>query len=54
VQRDITLAKSAYFSNKIEDNRFEPKKLWQSLKTLGYENGKNDTSNAVLNIENEV
>ena len=54
VQRDIKLAKSAYFTNKIEDNRFEPKKLWQSLKTLGYENGKNDTSNAVLNIENEV
>jgi len=54
VQRDIKLAKSAYFSNKIEDNRFEPKKLWQSLKTLGYKNGKNDNSNVVLNIENEV
>jgi len=40
VQRDIKLAKSAYISNKIEDNRFEPKKLWKSLKTLGYKIGK--------------
>ena len=54
MQSDIKLAKSAYFSNKIEDNRFEPKKLWQMLKTLGNKNGKNDNSNVVLHIKNEV
>lgn len=26
---------SDFFSNKIDDSKFEPKKLWQSLTSLG-------------------
>ena len=40
VQRELKSAKSEYFSNKIEENKFDSKKLWQSLKSLGYKNPK--------------
>ena len=32
VNRYISLAKADYFLNKVEENRFDSKKLWQQLK----------------------
>ena len=45
---------SEYFSTKIEENKFEPKKLWQSLKYLCYNNTKIDSQNIVLSVDNEI
>ena len=53
VQRNIRTAKSEYLSNKIEENKNEPKNLWQQLKNLGYKNSKKDSSNVVLTINDE-
>ena len=53
VQRKIKFAKSEYFSNKIEENKNNPRKLWQQLKNLGYKNNKSESSNIVLKIEGE-
>jgi hypothetical protein len=36
LQRDIKKVKSEYFSCKIEENKNNPKKLWEQLKSLGY------------------
>ncbi|XP_071959528.1 uncharacterized protein [Antedon mediterranea] len=36
-QRLIKKAKSNYFLNKIDENKDNPKKLWKTLKQLGYE-----------------
>ena len=33
VQRDVKKAKAEYFRNKIEENKGNPKKLWQTLKS---------------------
>ena len=38
IQRDIKCAKASYLSDKIEEHKFNPKKLWKDLKTLGYGN----------------
>lgn len=53
VQREIKSAKSEYFSNKIEENKNNPRKLWQQLKNLGYKNKKSESPNIVLNINGE-
>lgn len=53
VQREIKEAKSEYFSNKIEENKNCPRKLWQQLKDLGYKNKKNESSNLVLTIDDQ-
>jgi Holliday junction resolvasome RuvABC DNA-binding subunit len=53
VQRQIRKAKSEYFSNKVEENKFYPKKLWQNLKSLGYKNQQKSDTKIVLNIDGE-
>ena len=55
IQRDIRSAKSEYFSNQIEEHKNEPKKLWQQLKSLGYNNksSKSETK-VVLDINGET
>ena len=35
VQIKKTQAKSDYYVNKVEENKNQPKKLWETLKTLG-------------------
>ena len=53
VQREVKKARSQYFSDKIEENKDDPKKLWKQLKDLGYK-GKTQESSTVLKIENEI
>ena len=48
------MAKADYFSNKVEENKNDPKKLWQQLKSLGYKNKPNESSKIVLKIDNET
>ena len=47
VQRDIRLAKQAFFRNKVEENRGRSDKLWGHLKSLGYKS-KSGSSSIVL------
>ena len=54
IQREIKLAKSNYFSNKIEENRNNPRKLWQQLKELGYKNKGNEGAKIILKINDEI
>ena len=54
IQRDIKRAKSTFFQNKIEEFKFNPKKLWENLKTLGYSNKSKDKSRIILNIDGEL
>lgn len=51
IQRDIKHAKRDFMLNKIEDNKFNPKKLWQCLKSLGYHTKSKETSSIVLDID---
>ena len=53
VQRDVKSARSNYFSDKIEENKNYPKKLWKQLKDLGYKS-KTEEASIVLNINNEL
>ena len=46
-------AKNDYFSNKIEENKDNPKKLWDYFKPLGYSHKSKGKSNIVLDINNE-
>ena len=36
VQREIRLAKTNYFRDKIEENKGNSKGLWRQLKTIGF------------------
>ena len=54
VQRDIKRAKSEFFSGKIEENKKNPKKLWQHIKELGLKNKTNDGAKLCLKIANEI
>jgi hypothetical protein len=54
VQREVKKARSSYFQDKIEENRSEPKKLWQQLKNLGYKYKQSSSENIVLNIGGTV
>ena len=36
VQRNIKQAKADYLSNKMEENKHNSRKLWQQIKSLGY------------------
>ena len=53
VQREVKSARSNYFSDKIEENKNYPKKLWKQLKDLGYKS-KTEEASIVLNINNEL
>ena len=46
-------AKNSYFSNKIEENKDNPKKLWDYFKPLGYSHKSKGKANIVLDINNE-
>jgi hypothetical protein len=43
----VKSARSNYFSDKIEENKNDPKKLWKQLKDLGY---KSKTEEASITI----
>ena len=50
VQRDIKVAKSSYFRDKIRQNKGDSTKLWDQLKSLGYsKKSSGDSGNIVLN-----
>ena len=53
IQRDIKKAKASYFSNKIEENKNNPKGLWKQFKSLGYSSKGKDHSQIVLNVNGE-
>ena len=46
-------AKAKHFSNKVDENKDNPKKLWQQFKTLGYSSKNLEKSHIVLNIDDE-
>jgi hypothetical protein len=53
VQREIQRAKSEYFKDKIEENKKNPKKLWQCIKDLGLQNKKGEAK-LCLKLENGI
>ena len=53
VQREIKRAKSEYFKDKIEENKKNPKKLWQSIKEIGLK-GKSGEAKLCLKVDDEV
>ena len=54
LQRDIKVAKSNYFSDMIDQNKDNPKKLWQHLKDIGLRNKGKDIDNICLCIDGEI
>jgi hypothetical protein len=50
----VKKAKSSFFRDRIEEHKFNPKKLWEQLKTLGYSNKCKDQSRVTLNIDGEL
>ena len=54
LQRDIKVAKSNYFSDMIEQDKDNPKKLWQHLKDIGLRNKGKDSGNICLCIDGEI
>ena len=54
VIREISITKADFFSNKVEENKFDSKKLWQQLKYLGYKNKQNESSKIVLKIDSAM
>lgn len=52
-QREVNKAKSAYFENKIEENKNNPKNIWKQFKSMGYSAKQKEKSKVVLNIDNE-
>ena len=48
VQRDVKMAKSAYFRVKIDQSKGDSGKLWGLLKSLGYSKSSSTTSKIVL------
>lgn len=53
VQKEVKKAKEEYISNKIEENKNNPKKLWQQLKGLGYSSKQKDNASVVLSVEGQ-
>ena len=53
-QRDIRRAKSEHFMNCIDDNKNNSKKLWQTLKELGYSTKVKEAANVVLKINGKL
>ena len=50
VQRDIKVAKTTFFRNKVVQNRGNSSKLWEQLKSLGYsKKGSGERGNIILN-----
>ena len=53
-QRMVKKAKQNFIMNKIEQNKDNPKKIWDSLKLLGYNAKPKTKSQIVLNISNNT
>lgn len=53
LKREVNKAKSAYFENKIEENKNNPKNIWKQFKSMGYSAKQKEKSKVVLNIDNE-
>lgn len=53
-QREIKKAKEMYFENKIEENKNNPKNLWQQMKNLGYSNKPKESSKIVIEVDGDV
>jgi hypothetical protein len=54
VQRNIKQAKADYIYNQIEENKNDPKKLWQQLKDLGHSKKVKSSPKVILKIGNET
>ena len=54
VQRDIKNAKASFFKSKLEDSMGNPRKLWEHLKQLGYNNKSKSKGKIVLNINGSL
>ena len=53
MQRDIKKVKLEYCSWKIEENKNNPQKLWEQLKSLGYSTKQKENAKVVLDIDKE-
>ena len=53
IQRDIKKAKASYFSDKIEENKNNPKGLWKQFRSLGYSSKGKYQSQIVLTVNGE-
>ena len=51
VLREISITKADFFSNKVDENKFDSKNLCQQLKSLGYKNKQNESSKIVLTMQ---
>ena len=51
VQRDIKKAKREYMKSKIDENKNDSKRLWETLKSLGYDNKSKSSANTVLDVD---
>ena len=45
--------KAKHFQKKVEENKDNPKKIWDELKTLGYSNKSREKQSIVLEVDNE-
>ena len=52
VKKEVKTAKSDFLSSKMEENKNNPKKLWEQIKSLGYSNKSKSSPTIVLNIDN--
>ena len=54
VQRMVKKAKKEYIDEQIQENKHIPKRLWKSLRTLGYSNKNKQKTKIGLRIHNEI
>ena len=54
IQRDVKNAKANYLESQLTSNANNSKKLWQNLKSLGYNNKAPRKTNIVLRIANKI
>ena len=54
LQRDIKRAKSDFFESQINENIGKPRKLWRSLKNLGYSDKSKSSAKIVLRIADKL
>ena len=54
VQREIKKAISDYFSNQIDEDKENPRKLWKHLNDIGLKGKQKDDSSICLNIDGDI
>ena len=54
VQREIKKVKASYFQSKLDDSTGNPKKLWEYLKNLGYNDKSERKGKIVLDINGQL